>query len=140
MKRGAFRLGVALVVSVGVAMTGVATSQAVPLAAKSSHTVHHLSANPNLAFVLFVLGIAGIVFELLHPGLNVPGVAGVISFVVSLVLLGSLPVNAGGIVLVDEPGASSQTVSLPRPMLNLDGQKVESVTLAPASGVVLKNT
>jgi Hypothetical glycosyl hydrolase family 15 len=46
---------------------------------------------------------------------------------------------SGGIVLVDEPGASSATVSLPRTMLNLDGRKVKSVSLAPASGVVLKN-
>jgi Hypothetical glycosyl hydrolase family 15 len=44
-----------------------------------------------------------------------------------------------GMVLVDEPGGPSLTVSLPRTMLNLDGRKVNSVTLAPASGVVLKN-
>ncbi len=98
MKRWACRLGVALSVTAAVAMATVATSQAAS-PARSSHA-HHLSANPNLAFVLFVLGIAGIMFELLHPGLNVPGVAGVISFVVSLILLGSLPVNAGGVVLV----------------------------------------
>jgi hypothetical protein len=46
---------------------------------------------------------------------------------------------SGGMVLVDEPGASSQTVSLPGAMRNLDGRKVKSVTLAPASGVVLKS-
>jgi len=46
---------------------------------------------------------------------------------------------SGGIVLVDEPGASSVTVTLPRTMLNLDGRKVKSITLAPASGVVLRN-
>jgi hypothetical protein len=46
---------------------------------------------------------------------------------------------SGGIVLVDGPGASSVTVSLPRTMLNLDGRKVKSVTLAPATGVVLRN-
>jgi hypothetical protein len=46
----------------------------------------------------------------------------------------------GGMALVDEPGASSQTVTLPRTMLNLDGRRVNSVTLVPASGVVLKNT
>jgi len=44
-----------------------------------------------------------------------------------------------GMVLVNEPGASTQTVSLPRTMQDLDGRKVKSVTLAPASGIVLKS-
>ena len=61
---------------------------------------HHLSANPNLAFVLFVLGLAGMIFELFHPGLNVPFVAGLISFIVSLVLINRLPVTTAGIILL----------------------------------------
>ncbi len=61
---------------------------------------HHLSADPNLAFILFVLGLAGMIFELFHPGLNVPFVAGLISFIVSLVLINRLPVTAGGIILL----------------------------------------
>lgn len=141
MKRWACRLGVTLVLTGGVAMAGVATTQAAPLPAishaasspasagretnplragvpspidgaratrratpvdsvRSARRTHQLSAHPNLAFVLFVLGIAGIVFELLHPGLSLPGIAGLISFVVSLVLLGSLPVNSAGVVLL----------------------------------------
>jgi membrane-bound serine protease (ClpP class) len=60
----------------------------------------HLAANPNLAFILFVLGLAGMVFELFHPGLNVPFVAGLISFIVSLVLINRLPVTAIGIILL----------------------------------------
>jgi membrane-bound serine protease (ClpP class) len=100
VRRWAFRLGVFLVVTGGVALAGMVTTQAAPLAARSTHTAHQLSADPNLAFVLFVVGIAGIVYELLHPGLRLPGVAGLISFVVSLVLLGSLPVNAAGVVLL----------------------------------------
>jgi membrane-bound serine protease (ClpP class) len=61
---------------------------------------HHLAANPNLAFILFVVGLAGMVFELFHPGLNVPFVAGLISFIISLVLINRLPVTAIGIVLL----------------------------------------
>ncbi len=44
----------------------------------------------------------------------------------------------GGMSLVNEPGAPAQTVTLPTPMRNLDGQTVSSLTLAPASGVVLR--
>jgi membrane-bound serine protease (ClpP class) len=61
---------------------------------------HHLSADPNLAFILFVLGLAGMIFELFHPGLNIPFVAGLISFIVSLILINRLPVTTGGIILL----------------------------------------
>ncbi len=44
----------------------------------------------------------------------------------------------GGTVLVNEPGAVSRTVELPATMRDLDGRNVKSVTLAPASGAVLK--
>ena len=45
----------------------------------------------------------------------------------------------GGMVLLNEPGASTQTVALPSAMRDLDGSSVSSVTLAPGSGVVLKS-
>src|SRR5207248_8562239 len=32
--------------------------------------------DPNLAFLLFIVGLGGILFEVLHPGLSVPGVVG----------------------------------------------------------------
>jgi membrane-bound serine protease (ClpP class) len=56
--------------------------------------------NPNLAFVLFVIGMGGVVFEVLHPGLRLPGLAGLVAFVVSLILFGDLPVQATGVVLI----------------------------------------
>jgi len=46
---------------------------------------------------------------------------------------------AAGMVLVNEPGSPSQTISLPTAMRDLDGHRVTSVTLAPASGVVLRS-
>jgi hypothetical protein len=42
-----------------------------------------------------------------------------------------------GMSLVNEPGALSRAVKLPSPMRDLDGRIVESLVLAPASGVVL---
>jgi membrane-bound serine protease (ClpP class) len=63
-------------------------------------SVLHRAVDPNLAFLLFVLGLAGIVFEVLHPGISVPGIVGGLSFLVSLVILGMLPVNITGIVLL----------------------------------------
>ena len=94
------RAGPAVAVSTGLALAYVAAGSVTPAAAASNSVTHHLSADPNVAFVLFVLGLAGMCFELAHPGLNVPGVAGLISFVVSLVLLGRLPVDAAGVILL----------------------------------------
>jgi membrane-bound serine protease (ClpP class) len=59
-----------------------------------------LNVNPNLAFVLFVIGMAGVVFEILHPGVRLPGLVGLVAFVVSLILFGDLPVEATGVVLI----------------------------------------
>lgn len=59
-----------------------------------------VNVNPNLAFVLFVIGMAGVVFEVLHPGLRLPGLGGLVAFVAALILFGDLPVEATGVVLI----------------------------------------
>jgi len=61
--------------------------------------IHWLS-DADLAFLLYVLGLAGLVFEILHPGLNVPGLVGLVLFVLSLVLFDTLPINAAGAVFL----------------------------------------
>jgi membrane-bound serine protease (ClpP class) len=87
--------------AIGVGSAASAGASSARFAVAASHgATHHLSASPTLAFVLFVLGLAGMCFELTHPGLNVPGLAGLISFIVSLVLLGRLPVDAAGVILL----------------------------------------
>jgi len=62
--------------------------------------VLHGLFDPDLAFLFFVFGIAGIVFEVLHPGVNIPGVAGLILLVAAFVIFGLLPVNIGGLLLI----------------------------------------
>ena len=44
----------------------------------------------------------------------------------------------GGMALLNEPGAASQTVTLPRAMRNLDGEPVTTITIPAASGAVLR--
>jgi membrane-bound serine protease (ClpP class) len=56
--------------------------------------------DPNLAFVLFLVGLVGLVFEFMHPGLSVPGIVGLLSLVLSLVMLDMLPVRLAGVVLL----------------------------------------
>ncbi len=46
---------------------------------------------------------------------------------------------SAGVVYTNEPGNSTQTVTLPQAMRNVEGQLVSSVTLAGASGIVLQS-
>ena len=57
-------------------------------------------ADPNVSFLLLSLGSLGLLLELLSPGLIVPGVVGAIHIILSLVSLGSLPVNWAGVALI----------------------------------------
>jgi membrane-bound serine protease (ClpP class) len=57
-------------------------------------------ANPNIAFILMMIGIYGIFFELMNPGAILPGVVGGISLVLAFFALQALPVNYAGVVLI----------------------------------------
>jgi membrane-bound serine protease (ClpP class) len=59
-----------------------------------------LVTNPDIAYLLFLLGIFGIVFEVTHPGVAAPGVAGTLSLLVGLYGLNFLPVNYAAVALV----------------------------------------
>ena len=60
----------------------------------------HTLIDPNLAYLLLLLAIFGILVELTTPGAILPGVVGVISGVLALVALTGLPINVGGALLV----------------------------------------
>lgn len=56
--------------------------------------------DPNIAFILFLVGVYGLLFELWSPGAVLPGVLGGISLIVALTALSVLPVNYGGLALL----------------------------------------
>jgi len=57
-------------------------------------------SNPNIAYILLMLGFAGLYFELSHPGAIFPGVIGGIALVLAFFALQTLPVNYAGILLI----------------------------------------
>jgi membrane-bound serine protease (ClpP class) len=56
--------------------------------------------DPNIAYLLLMLGFYGILFELQNPGAILPGVAGAIFLVLAFFALSALPVNAAGLALL----------------------------------------
>ncbi len=57
-------------------------------------------SNPNIAYLLMMIGLAGLYFEFAHPGAILPGVVGGISLILSFFAMQTLPVNYAGIALI----------------------------------------
>ncbi|MBU2488489.1 MAG: nodulation protein NfeD [Proteobacteria bacterium] len=57
-------------------------------------------SNPNLAYILMIIGLAGLYFEFTNPGAVVPGVLGGISLILGFYSLSTLPVNYAGALLI----------------------------------------
>ncbi len=56
--------------------------------------------NPNLVYVLFVLGMLGIYMEMSHPGAIFPAIVGGVSIILALTGLSVLPYNASGLIFL----------------------------------------
>lgn len=57
-------------------------------------------SNPNIAYILMILGFYGLYFELANPGVILPGVAGAICLILAFYALQTLPINYAGLMLI----------------------------------------
>jgi membrane-bound serine protease (ClpP class) len=57
-------------------------------------------SNPNIAYILMILGFYGLYFELSNPGAILPGVAGAIFLILAFYALQTLPINYAGLMLI----------------------------------------
>lgn len=64
------------------------------------HRILMTISDPNIAYILLLVGLAGLYFEFAHPGVILPGVIGGISLILAFFALQTLPVNYAGILLI----------------------------------------
>ena len=56
--------------------------------------------NPNIAYLLMLLGTLGLVFEFTHPGIGFPGIAGLICLLLALYAFQTLPISYAAVALI----------------------------------------
>jgi len=64
------------------------------------HKILNLISDPNIAYLLMLLGFYGLFFELTNPGAIFPGVVGAICLILALYSFQTLPVNYAGLILI----------------------------------------
>jgi membrane-bound serine protease (ClpP class) len=60
----------------------------------------NILSDPNVAYILFLLGLYGLLFELYSPGAIFPGIIGGICIILALYTMHTLPVNYAGLALI----------------------------------------
>jgi membrane-bound serine protease (ClpP class) len=57
-------------------------------------------ANPTIAYALLILGFYGLLWEVTHPSLGVPGILGAVFVIIALYSLQMMPINYAGLSLI----------------------------------------
>ncbi|MBZ6076065.1 NfeD family protein [Microvirga puerhi] len=72
----------------------------VPIAPTWRTQILTIITDPNVAYILLLVGMYGVIFEFFNPGSFFPGVAGTISLLIGLFALNLLPTNYAGLGLI----------------------------------------
>ncbi|MBI2982150.1 MAG: nodulation protein NfeD [Deltaproteobacteria bacterium] len=82
-----------------VALT-TANASLVPIPMTARQRILDVLINPNIAYILMMLGFYGLLFEITHPGTWFPGVAGLICIILAFYAFHTLPTNYAGLALI----------------------------------------
>ncbi|MBW6501112.1 MAG: nodulation protein NfeD [Bacteroidales bacterium] len=86
--------------SAGVKVLNTKDAEIIELKLNFQQKILGLLSDPNIAYILLMIGIYGIFFELYNPGAIFPGVVGAISLILAFYSLHTLPVNYAGLALI----------------------------------------
>jgi membrane-bound serine protease (ClpP class) len=75
-------------------------SQPIAITMSALEKFLNILSDPNIAYILLMLGFYGIMFELYNPGAILPGIVGVIALILSFYSMHTLPVNYAGLALI----------------------------------------
>ena len=90
------------VVEVAGVKVALHTAEAAPVRVAMSKRQDFLATitNPNIAYLLMMLGTLGLIFEFTHPGVGFPGIAGLICLLLALYAFQALPVSYAAVALI----------------------------------------
>ncbi|WP_018611314.1 NfeD family protein [Segetibacter koreensis] len=75
-------------------------AQVIPIEMGAVEKILNIVSDPNIAYLLMMLGFFGILFELYNPGAILPGIIGVISLILAFYSMHTLPVNYAALALI----------------------------------------
>jgi len=65
-----------------------------------SQNILNTLINPNIAYILMLVGFLGLFIEITHPGVIIPGIVGIISLILAFYAFAILPINFAGLLLI----------------------------------------
>ena len=86
--------------SIGLKTLDTKNAEVIILEMTFAQKILSILSNPNIAYILLMIGIYGLFFELYNPGALFPGIIGGICLILAFYSMHTLPVNYAGLALI----------------------------------------